>query len=164
MTYGLFLKLSNHIQEGDMISVFFEFIPQFIFMMAFFGYMIFLIIYKWCINWQSSTLPSTPSLITVLIKMILGIGTITDEVQIFNSAKQQATIQTICVALMAVSIQWMLVFKPLLLKAKHKREMEARQLAGVMDDVEHGGNIQGGYAQFRMFSVTQVVMIKNAHF
>jgi len=147
MTYGLFLKLSNHIQEGDMISVFFEFVPQFIFMMSFFGYMCFLIIYKWCIDWRTSSLPATPSLITVLIKMILGIGTISDETQIFNSADSQKTIQEILVFLMAISIPWMLVFKPLLLRSKHNREMAARQIHGVVDveqpSVQRGGGAYG---------------------
>eukprot|EP01083_Nonionella_stella_P302639 1044317_1 len=161
MTYGLFLKLSNHIQEGDMISVFFEFVPQFIFMMAFFGYMIFLIIYKWCIDWKSSSLPDTPSLITVLIKMILSVGTIEDDYQIFESAKFQNTLQSILMILMFISVPWMLVFKPLLLRDKHKREMEARRVMGV-DPLHHSGHrdanapidvesgpmsLQGGYGQ-----------------
>merc|ERR1712013_639060 len=147
MTYGLFLKLSNHLQEGDMISIFFEFVPQFIFMMAFFGYMCFLIVFKWCIDWQTSTLPATPSLITVLIKMILGIGTITDETQLFSDADTQALVQEILVGLMGVSIPWMLIFKPLLLRSKHKREMAARQMAGILD-VEQPRIQQGsGYGQ-----------------
>merc|ERR1712228_610235 len=148
MTYGLFLKLSNHIQEGDMISIFFEFVPQFIFMMAFFGYMCFLIIYKWCIDWQTSTLPATPSLITVLIKMILGIGSIPDEVQIFETKDSQKTIQEILVILMGISVPWMLIFKPLLLRSKHNREMAARQIHGVFDveqpQIQQGS---GGYGQ-----------------
>eukprot|EP01084_Bolivina_argentea_P051004 93823_1 len=145
MTYGLFLKLSNHIQEGDMISIFFEFVPQFIFMMSFFGYMIFLIIHKWTINWQSSTLPSTPSLITVLIKMILGIGTINDEIQIFENKNLQKTIQEILVFLMVISIPWMLIFKPLLLKSKHKRELQAREIHGIVDiNIQQTGAGNGG--------------------
>lgn len=149
MTYGLFLKLSNHIQEGDMISIFFEFVPQFLFMMSFFGYMCFLIIYKWCIDWRTSTLPATPSLITVLIKMILSIGTIAPETQVFESASFQKTLQEILVIIMGVSVPWMLIFKPLLLKSKHNREMEARARMGVGVDVEQPAINQGsgGYGQ-----------------
>eukprot|EP01084_Bolivina_argentea_P051005 93826_1 len=145
MTYGLFLKLSNHIQEGDMISIFFEFVPQFIFMMSFFGYMIFLIIHKWTINWQSSTLPSTPSLITVLIKMMLEIGSITDETQVFENASKQGTVQTILIAAMGLSVPWMLIFKPLLLKSKHKRELQAREIHGIVDiNIQQTGAGNGG--------------------
>jgi len=130
-----------------MISVFFEFVPQFIFMMAFFGYMCFLIIYKWCIDWTTSTLPATPSLITVLIKMILGIGTITDETQLFENKAAQKTIQEILVLGMAISVPWMLVFKPLLLRSKHKREMAARQIHGVVDIEQPAIQQGGGYGQ-----------------
>jgi len=133
MTYGLFLKFSNHINEGDFISVFFEFIPQLIFMLSFFGYMCFLIVYKWCIDWGTTSLPATPSLITVLIKMILSIGTINDETQVFDSADAQMLIQEILVICMGVSIPWMLVFKPLLLKSKHNREVAARQQHRAVD-------------------------------
>jgi len=141
MTYGLFLKLANHLHEGDMVSVFFEFVPQLIFMLSFFGYMCFLIVYKWCIDWTSSSLPGTPSLITVLIKMILGFGTISDEVQIFESAKTQALVQELLVICMFLAVPWMLLFKPLILRSKHRGEMRARELAGVFDvEAPHGGD------------------------
>jgi len=144
MTYGLFLKLANHIHEGDMVSVFFEFVPQLIFMLSFFGYMCFLIIYKWCIDWTTSTLPETPSLITVLIKMILGFGAnISDnpDVQLFPNATAQGTIQDLLVVMMFIAVPWMLVFKPLILRCKHNSEMRAREMAGVMDvEAPHGGD------------------------
>jgi len=138
MTYGLFLKLSNHLNEGDLVSVFFEFVPQLLFMMSFFGYMCFLIIFKWSIDWTSSDLPATPSLITVLIKMILGFGSITEEVQMFESAETQKLVQELLVVAMLIAVPWMLVFKPLILKQRHSAELRARQFAGVMD-VENGG-------------------------
>merc|ERR1740123_1574368 len=144
MTYGLFLKFSNHVHEGDLISVFFEFIPQLLFMLSFFGYMCFLIVYKWCIDWGTTSLPATPSLITVLIKMILGIGTINDETQMFSSADTQMLLQEVLVICMGVSIPWMLVFKPLLLRSKHRRELEARAHRRVdLEQPDQGG----GYGQ-----------------
>merc|ERR1719474_2034992 len=131
MTYGLFLKLANHLHEGDMVSVLFEFVPQLLFMLSFFGFMCFLILYKWCIDWTTSTLPATPSLITVLIKMILNFGTITDETQLFPSAETQKLVQELLVIVMFLAVPWMLVFKPSILRSKHRGEMRQRQLAGV---------------------------------
>eukprot|EP00485_Elphidium_margaritaceum_P013838 CAMPEP_0202726484 /NCGR_PEP_ID=MMETSP1385-20130828/184635_1 /ASSEMBLY_ACC=CAM_ASM_000861 /TAXON_ID=933848 /ORGANISM="Elphidium margaritaceum" /LENGTH=933 /DNA_ID=CAMNT_0049392705 /DNA_START=150 /DNA_END=2951 /DNA_ORIENTATION=+ len=149
MTYGLFLKLGNHLQEGDYISIWFEFVPQLIFMMSFFGYMCFLIVFKWCIDWQTSTLPATPSLITVLIRMVLGINTMSDEVQLFEDGDLQKTLQLVLVILMGISVPWMLVFKPLLLRSKHEREMRARRALGVGLNVDAArpGLQQGGYGQ-----------------
>merc|ERR550539_39955 len=80
--------------------------------------------------------------------MILGIGSIPDEVQLFGSRRSQKTIQEILVILMGISVPWMLVFKPLLLRSKHKREMAARAHHGVFDveqpQIQQGG---GGYGQ-----------------
>merc|ERR1719216_152942 len=76
--------------------------------------------------------------------MILGIGTISDETQIFTSADTQMLLQEVLVICMGVSIPWMLVFKPLLLRSKHRREMEAQQHSEV--DLE-AANQSGGYGQ-----------------
>jgi len=47
---------------------------------------------------------------------------------------------------MGVSVPWMLVFKPLLLRSKHRREMEAMQYQAA--DIESpSGNVGGGYGQ-----------------
>merc|ERR1712176_940579 len=46
MLFGLMIKLFNHIEEGDRISLIWEFIPQLLFLLSFFGYMCFMIIYK----------------------------------------------------------------------------------------------------------------------
>jgi len=177
MTYGLFLKLGNHIDEGDMISVFFEFVPQLIFMISFFGYMCFLIIYKWTIDWSTSTLPATPSLITVLIKMILSIGHVDQEVQIFADHSTQELVQEILVLMMAVSIPWMLVFKPLLLRSKHRKEMRSREMAGVLDvepdhdEEKYGGDevvvvpVQGGHGGHggEEFEFSEIVIHQMIH-
>lgn len=40
MVFGLFLSLANMIYFGDTLSIVCEFIPQLIFIMCFFGYMV----------------------------------------------------------------------------------------------------------------------------
>ena len=127
MTYGLFLKLSNHLNENDLISVFCEFVPQLIFMTSFFIYMCGIIFYKWTINWEKSDLYSTPNLITVLIHMVLEIGSIDDDVRLYNENVQKF-IQVLFIALMVISIPWMLIPKPFLLKAKHNRQKMYQQI------------------------------------
>ena len=179
MTYGLFLKLANHIHEGDMVSVFFEFVPQLIFMLSFFGYMCFLIVWKWCIDWTSSTLPATPSIITVLIKMILGFGDIPDDVQLFpneSTHHTQKTVQELLVICMFLAIPWMLVFKPLILRHKHSAEMRARELAGVVDveaphddereekyESDGGGGGGHGHGHGEEFEFSEVVIHQIIH-
>ncbi|ETO29552.1 hypothetical protein RFI_07565 [Reticulomyxa filosa] len=116
MTYGLFVKLSNHLQERDYLSVYFEFVPQLVFMLCFFGYMVFLIFYKWCLDWTTSMLPDTPSLITVMIKMFLAPGTVDQSVQIFPNANAQAKAQMVFLVLLMISVPVMLCVKPCILK------------------------------------------------
>jgi V-type H+-transporting ATPase subunit a len=66
MTLGILLKGMNALHEGKHIDFWFEFLPQLIFMVAFFGYMNFMIIVKWITNW-SFVSQNAPSIITLLI-------------------------------------------------------------------------------------------------
>ncbi|ETO21268.1 V-type proton ATPase, partial [Reticulomyxa filosa] len=127
MTFGLFLKLSNHLQERDFVSVFFEFVPQLVFMVCFFGYMVFLIFYKWCINWSTSTLTDTPSLITVLINMFLSPGSIGSDVQIFGDKDLQATIQVCFLLALVISIPAMLCIKPCILRRRMRHAVAGNE-------------------------------------
>ena len=52
---------------------------QVIFMVGLFGYMIFLIILKWSINWRDGSAPNAPpSLIDTMINIVLKPGTVVD--------------------------------------------------------------------------------------
>lgn len=51
MTLGVFVKASNSLYFGKFMDFFFEFLPQLAFMILLFGYMDFLIFYKWTVNW-----------------------------------------------------------------------------------------------------------------
>lgn len=74
MTLGVFLKAGNSIYFGKWMDFVFEFIPQLAFMITLFGYMDFLIIYKWLIPWNAQTIPYAPSIITTMINMPLKLG------------------------------------------------------------------------------------------
>lgn len=66
MTLGIFLKGLNALHYGNCIDFLFEFVPQLIFMVAFFGYMNYMIIIKWLTDW-SFVNQNGPSIITLLI-------------------------------------------------------------------------------------------------
>ena len=53
MTFGLVLKLCNAMHFKSKIDMYAEALPQLIFMVTLFGYMIFLIVLKWCIDWTN---------------------------------------------------------------------------------------------------------------
>lgn len=70
MTVGIFLSLLNGLHFRHTLDIIFEFIPQMIFIMSLFGYMVFLIFYKWCIDWSNSP-HGPPFLLNVMIQMFL---------------------------------------------------------------------------------------------
>ena len=70
MLFGLFLKGINHIYFREYLDLFFVFLPQFIFMSALFGYLIFLIFIKWGSDWTNN--PSqAPSIISQFFSIFL---------------------------------------------------------------------------------------------
>jgi len=74
MTFGIILGLTNDLHFNDHLSIFFEFLPRVCFMLSTFGYMIFMIIFKMCINWEipdASREFGPPNLIQTMIKMFL---------------------------------------------------------------------------------------------
>jgi len=52
MTVGVIIKFFNARFFKKKLEMFFEFIPQILFLVLLFGYMDFLIIYKWLTNWN----------------------------------------------------------------------------------------------------------------
>ena len=73
MTLGVFIKASNAIYFRRKLDFIFEFIPQLIFMVALFGYMDFLIVYKWLKPWKLYD-ANAPSIITTMINLPLKVG------------------------------------------------------------------------------------------
>jgi V-type H+-transporting ATPase subunit a len=73
MTLGIFIKASNSLYFKRKLDFYFEFIPQLIFMTVLFGYMDFLIIFKWLKPWQPYDI-NAPSIITTMINMPLRMG------------------------------------------------------------------------------------------
>lgn len=88
MSFGILMKAFNSIYFRSWLDLFFEFVPQFIFMLVTFGYMDFLIFYKWGSDWRSNSSKS-PSIITTMINMPLKLGS-TDGTPLYNSSLQDS--------------------------------------------------------------------------
>jgi len=73
MTFGLILKALNLNYKRHKLYILIELFPQFIFFTFLFGYMDFLIVYKWLQNWSDNTAVA-PSIITTMINLPLKIG------------------------------------------------------------------------------------------
>uniref|UniRef100_A0A8C2KQK5 V-type proton ATPase subunit a n=1 Tax=Cyprinus carpio TaxID=7962 RepID=A0A8C2KQK5_CYPCA len=68
MLFGVTLSLVNFVHFRKFQDIFLQFVPQLIFMLSLFGYLIFLILYKWCITLRSET---APSILLLFINMML---------------------------------------------------------------------------------------------
>ena len=85
MTFGIILKGVNDLLFKNYLNFFFEFIPQIIFMSITFGYMIFMIFFKWLTDWTKDT-SNAPSILTIMMNMILKFGKITGK-KIWNESE-----------------------------------------------------------------------------
>jgi len=65
------------------------------------------------VNWHENG-RSPPSLITVLLSVILNVGVVNDETQLFDSAEDQRRIHIMIVVVMVCCIPTMLLMKPVM--------------------------------------------------
>lgn len=73
MVLGVIVKGYNSLYFKRKIEFWFEFIPQLLFLVLVFGYMDFLIIFKWLKDWGYGN-PHAPSIITTMINLPLQLG------------------------------------------------------------------------------------------
>eukprot|EP01115_Flamella_aegyptia_P006834 TRINITY_DN28317_c0_g1_i1.p1 TRINITY_DN28317_c0_g1~~TRINITY_DN28317_c0_g1_i1.p1 ORF type:complete len:822 (+),score=388.53 TRINITY_DN28317_c0_g1_i1:76-2541(+) len=150
MSLGIFLSLVNGLHFRKPVNIFAEFLPQILFFWSIFGYMVFLIVYKWCQPWTGA---SPPFLLNVMISMFLHPYGIEPENQVFNG---QLSVQIVCIVIAVISVPWMLLIKPYVLKHQHK--MKALQNPGSLveehDDHDHHG---GGEFDFGEIFVKQII-------
>ncbi len=82
MAFGLVLSVFNHVHNRDYLSIVCEFVPQLLFLMALFGYMVTMVIIKWSIDWSvpvsfalkpdgTPCFSDRPNLITTMCVLVL---------------------------------------------------------------------------------------------
>lgn len=116
MMFGIVLGGMNMYYFEDYYGLIGVFLPQLLFMSCTFGYLALMIVFKWIT--QNPESPS-PSLLTMLINMVLKPGKIEQGDQLYSG---QGIIQTVLIVIAVICIPWMLLFKPLMLRRKHKKE------------------------------------------
>lgn len=72
MTLGVIIKAFNSIYFKRKLDLYFEFIPQFIFLFLLFGYMDLLIVFKWLKYWPENNW--APSIISTMMNIGLKLG------------------------------------------------------------------------------------------
>ncbi|KAJ6365196.1 hypothetical protein OIU76_030046 [Salix suchowensis] len=110
MNLGIILSYFNATYFKNSLNIWFQFIPQMIFLNSLFGYLSLLIILKWCTGSQAD-------LYHVMIYMFLSPTDELGENQLFP---WQKTVQLVLLLSALVSVPWMLLPKPFLLKKQHQ--------------------------------------------
>jgi len=110
MSLGIFMKLANGIFFHHKLDIWYEFLPQILFLLSTFGYLCFLIFAKWTLAVDQS-----PLILLVLISMFLpsGSGNSNTTLRYIYGDQLQPKIETYLVILALICVPWMLVPKPL---------------------------------------------------
>jgi V-type H+-transporting ATPase subunit a len=126
MTVGIVMSLYNHIFFRDRLSLIYEFIPQIIFFWGIFGYLMFLIIFKW-VAWPylKARTGRPPDIYGIMIDMFLSPGKVDGKVEndIYDG---QGLVQVILVLAAVTCIPIMLLPKPLILRKRHQERVVVR--------------------------------------
>jgi len=180
MSIGIFLSFLNALHFKKPYNVFFEFIPQVLFLGSTFGYMCVLMIAKWSINWRSGDVPASldgrgpPSILNLMIYMFLSPQMILKEPAPGNPSYHlygpQFYVQICLLAIALLSVPVMLVGKPILLIRDEKAKKAALAYHPVEEAPDqsaaagHGKEgDHGGHGDHEEFEASEVITHQAIH-
>lgn len=164
MLVGVGLKFANSVFFKNKTDFVFECIPQLMFMLAFFGYMDWMIMYKWVTPiTQDPALNGPPGIINTMITM--GLGT-PDRNPLYLG---QTEVQALLMKLTIWAVPLMLIPKPVILWLENRRktaETQARSGTTTADGeytalVEDGGKshqVASAHGEHEEFEIGEVVI------
>ncbi|CAA7391972.1 unnamed protein product [Spirodela intermedia] len=124
MNLGILMSFFNGLFFRNGLNIWYQFIPQLIFLNSLFGYLSLLIVVKWCTG-------SKADLYHVMIYMFLSPTDDLGENQLFPGQKN---LQLVLLLLALVSVPWMLLPKPFLMKRQHEARHQSQSYALVHSD------------------------------
>ncbi|XP_048031279.1 V-type proton ATPase 116 kDa subunit a 1 isoform X3 [Megalobrama amblycephala] len=154
MLLGVTLSLVNFVYLGKFQDILFQFVPQLIFMLSLFGYLIFLILYKWCVTLRSET---APSILLLFINMML--FDYQPEHKLLYRGQKAVQILLVVTAVLMVPV--LLLVKPLLI---YRTRMKTRhQVFGNSD--QHGTDMgfSSHHQKDQMVSMGDVFVYQAIH-
>ncbi|XP_025063097.1 V-type proton ATPase 116 kDa subunit a isoform X2 [Alligator sinensis] len=135
MLFGVTLSLLNHIYFRKPLNIYLGFIPEIIFMLSLFGYLVILIFYKWT-AYDAHTSKDAPSLLIHFINMFLFSYADPSNKMLY---KGQQGLQSFLVVIAFLCVPWMLVVKPLVLRRQYlwRKHLEGQSVEGQVSTVQN---------------------------
>ncbi|KAM9858217.1 V-type proton ATPase 116 kDa subunit a [Aulostomus maculatus] len=113
MSFGVILSTFNHIHFREKHKLYLVFLPELLFLLCLFGYLVFMILYKW-LAFSAKDSAQAPSILIHFINMFLMQG---DAVQPLYAG--QSGLQVFLVVIAVLSVPVLLLGKPLYLHWLH---------------------------------------------
>ncbi|NXS56567.1 VPP3 ATPase, partial [Brachypteracias leptosomus] len=115
MGFGVLLGIFNHVHFGQWHRLVLELLPEMIFLLALFGYLVFLIFYKWIMFTTADSLVA-PSILIHFIDMFLFTSN-ADNLPLYRG---QVPVQMVLVVLALASVPVLLLGTPLYLRCRRR--------------------------------------------
>ncbi|XP_065793987.1 V-type proton ATPase 116 kDa subunit a 3 [Muntiacus reevesi] len=122
MTFGVVLGVFNHVHFGQWHRLLLETLPELVFLLGLFGYLVFLVIYKW-LCFTADGAATAPSILIHFINMFLFSRSPTNR-PLFRG---QEVVQSTLVVLALATVPVLLLGTPLFLRRKHQRRQSRRR-------------------------------------
>ncbi|KAB1251322.1 V-type proton ATPase 116 kDa subunit a isoform 3 [Camelus dromedarius] len=122
MTFGVVLGVFNHLHFGQWHRLLLETLPELVFLLGLFGYLVFLIAYKW-LRIMAAGAASAPSILIHFINMFLFSRSPTNQPLFPGQEVVQSTLVVLALAMVPV----LLLGTPLFLRWQHRRHSRRRR-------------------------------------
>ncbi|XP_008169359.2 V-type proton ATPase 116 kDa subunit a 4 isoform X1 [Chrysemys picta bellii] len=130
MVFGVTLSLFNHIYFKKTINIVLQFIPEMIFILCLFGYLVFMVIFKWC-HFDVHVSQKAPSILIHFINMFLFNYNDPTNGPLYP---HQEEVQSFLVIFALIAVPWMLLFKPFILRANHRKAQRMLQTPAISEN------------------------------
>ncbi|KAL2097347.1 hypothetical protein ACEWY4_006554 [Coilia grayii] len=165
MTFGVCLSFFNYMHFGQLSSVLLVLLPELVFMLSLFGYLVFMVVYKW-VAFGPQESDRAPSILIHFIDMFLFTQN-PDNPPLYHG---QMMVQRVLVVLALGSVPVLLLGKPLHLYLKHRRRTYSStgEQAAVVTDTSSINTLQGdlegsGEVESMEFDGAEVFMHQAIH-
>ncbi|CAG9331985.1 unnamed protein product [Blepharisma stoltei] len=133
MTIGIMYKGLNSIAFKKRIDFYYEVMPQFIFMLSLFGYLVCMIFIKWNQDWNYNYDDNAPSLINTFLGIFLDFGGLHGQKPLWGNRESQESLQACLFLIALLCLPIMLLPKPLYLRYIRSKRIHYEEINQIED-------------------------------